>query len=281
MSSKRKPAAAKRAHRKALIIIGGGEDKEGDKVILREVAARVGAGPLVVTTVASHEPEGLFEKYEKIFHELGVKQVQELEIETRCDAQKPENAARIRGARGVFFTGGDQLRIASQIGDTPISDAILSIYENGGVVAGTSAGASVMSDTMLVAGESRGSHRASDALRMAPGLGLMAHVVIDQHFSERGRFGRLIGAVSHNPQSLGLGIDEDTAVVVEGDRFRVIGSGAVYVLDGRSTTYSNVADATADETVSIYDVTVHVLSQGDAFDLEKRRPARVLEKPPG
>ena len=153
------------------------------------------------------------------------------------------------------------------------------MFERGGLVAGTSAGASVMSDTMLVTGESRGTPRISDSLRMAPGLGLMHHVVIDQHFSERGRFGRLLGAVAHNPQSLGLGIDEDTAIVVQGKAFRVLGSGAVYVLDARGATYSNIADATTDEAMSIYDVTVHVLNQGDSFDLALRRPERVPQRP--
>ena len=263
-----------------LIIIGGHEDKEGDKVILSEVARRIGTGKLVVTTVASSEPEGVFEHYQKVFRELGVKNLEKLEIRTRCDAQSEEVAKVLHDADGIFFTGGDQLRITSQIGDTPVSDGIFEIYDRGGVIAGTSAGASVMSDTMLVSGESRDTHRISDSLLMAPGLGLIHHVIIDQHFSERGRFGRLIGAISHNPQSLGLGIDEDTAIVVEKGTFRVIGSGAVYVLDARGATYSNIADATADETMSIYDVTVHVLSKNDSFDLRNRRPARVPEPLP-
>lgn len=264
---------------RTLIIIGGREDREGEKRILRQVAERIGSGKLVVTTVASHEPAGLFEQYQKIFHSLGVRHLQKLEIETRCDAQSAATIERLHDADGIFFTGGDQLRITSQIGDTPVSDAILAIYERGGLIAGTSAGASVMSDTMLVTGESHGTHRIADSLRMAPGLGLIHHVVIDQHFSQRGRFGRLVGAVSHNPQSLGLGIDEDTALIVQGHTFRVMGSGAVYVLDARGATYSNVADATADEAISIYDVNVHVLSEGDAFDLNLRRPTRVLERP--
>ena len=109
-------------------------------------------------------------------------------------------------------------------------------------------------------------------LTLSPGLGLLPNVIIDQHFAERGRFGRLIGAVAHNPRVLGMGIDEDTAAVVEGDVFRVIGSGAVYVVDGTDVSYCNVAEARSDKALSMHDVRVHVLSDGDSFDLKARRP---------
>src|SRR3954449_11266644 len=134
-----------------------------------------------------------------------------------------------------------------------------------------SAGASVMSNTMLVKGSSGESHRIGD-LHMAPGMGLVRNVIIDQHFAERGRFGRLIGAVAHNPRVLGMGSDEDTAAVMEGDSFRVIGSGAVYVVDGADVTYCNVAEAEPDRALSMHDVRVHVLSAGDGFDLKTRKP---------
>jgi cyanophycinase len=107
---------------------------------------------------------------------------------------------------------------------------------------------------------------------MAPGLGLIRDVIIDQHFAERGRFGRLLGAVAHNPRVLGLGVDEDTAAVVEGRELRVIGSGAVYVVDGEHVSHSNVAEARPERALSMHDVRVHVLAAGDGFDLDKRRP---------
>ena len=255
----------------ALIIIGGHEDKEGARTILKEVAGRVQGRKLVIATVASHQPEGYFDSYVKGFEDLGVGELVELYLNQRTETHHPDKLQLLDDAAGVFFTGGDQLRISSQIGDTEIERRVRTLYERGGVIAGTSAGASVMSDTMLVKGTSGESYRIGD-LHMAPGLGLMRDAIIDQHFAERGRFGRLLGAVAHNPRVLGLGVDEDTAMVVEGDRFRVIGSGAVYVVDGEDVSYSNIAEEKRDRPLSMLDVRLHVLSSGDSFDLRERRP---------
>jgi len=256
-----------------LIIIGGHEDRDpkGERAILREVARRIRGGKLVLATVASHQPEGYFDEYQKAFEDLDIGELVELYVEERSQAGDRDKLNVLDDAAGVFFSGGDQLRITSQIGDTGIEAKVRRIYERGGVVAGTSAGASVMSETMLIKGSSRETHRIGD-LHMAPGMGLVRDVIIDQHFAERGRFGRLIGAVAHNPRVLGMGIDEDTAAVVEGDRFHVIGSGAVYVVDGSDVTYCNVAEARAECALSMHDVRVHVLSNGDGFDLKARRP---------
>jgi cyanophycinase len=257
-----------------LIIIGGGEDREGDRVILREVARHLNGGKLVLATVASHQPEGYFETYQRAFADLGIKDLVELYVEDRAETLDPEKLRLLDGAAGVFFSGGDQLRISSQVGDTPIEQRVREIHDRGGVIAGTSAGASMMSETMLVKGTSGESHKIGD-LHMAPGLGLVRNVIIDQHFAERGRFGRLFGAVAHNPRELGIGIDEDTALVLEDDRFEVIGSGCVYVADGAGVTHSNIAEARPERALSMYDIRLHVLSSGDSFDLAKRRPAVV------
>jgi cyanophycinase len=254
-----------------LIIIGGHEDHEGEREILREVAKHVRNKRLVLSTIASHKPEGYLEKYQTTFGELGVTEVTELYVEDRAEAAMEEKLAALDGVEAVFFSGGDQLRITSQIGDTPIEQRVHEIFQNGGLIAGTSAGASMMADTMLVKGQSAASFRIGE-VHMAPGLGLLPNVIIDQHFAERGRIGRLIGAVSQNPRVLGIGIDEDTAIVVEGHRFRVIGSGAVYLVDASDVTHSNVAEAETAAALSIYDLRLHVLSAGDAFDLETRRP---------
>lgn len=254
-----------------LIIIGGHEDKTGDRVILRAVAKALRGGKLVVATLASHKPEGYFDGYLKAFEDLGAGELVELYLEDRAEAQDPEKLKLLDGAAGVFFSGGDQLRISSQIGDTPLEQRIRDIWQDGGVLAGTSAGASVMSDTMLVRGASAESYRIGD-LHMAPGLGVVRDAIIDQHFAERGRIGRLLGAVAHSPRILGIGIDEDTAIRVEGDDFEVLGSGAVYVVDGEGVTQSNIAEGRSECALSIYDVRLHVLSSGDGFDLRRRRP---------
>ncbi len=217
----------------------------------------------------------MFRQYQRVFGQLGVSDVRELRITSRCDAMEPRRADVLEGATGVFFTGGDQLKITSELGDTPVLDRMQAIYEAGGVISGTSAGASAMCETMLVRGSGRESHRLGD-VRMAAGLGLIHNAIVDQHFAERGRMGRLLGAVAQNPRMLGIGIDEDTAIVVEEERsFYVLGSGAVYVLDGSGVTYSNVAEDEPDTTLSLYGVTLHVLSHGDQFDFRGRRPSRV------
>ncbi len=255
----------------ALIAIGGHEDKEHDRVILKEVARRLKGGKLVIATVASHEPDGYFESYQKAFSGIGVDNLVELYVEERSQSLEGPALEALDGAGGVFFSGGDQLRISSQIGDTPVERRIRELHEAGAVIAGTSAGASVMSETMLVKGASSESYRIGD-LHMAPGLGLIRDLIIDQHFAERGRYGRLLGAVAHNPRLLGVGIDEDTAIIVEGRQFRVIGSGAAYVVDGEQTTHSNIAEARAERALSMFNVCMHVLTSGDRFDLDARSP---------
>jgi cyanophycinase len=265
-----KRAAAKRTG--TLIIIGGHEDHEGDRVILKEVARLVENGRLVLATIASHNPEGYLERYRTSFSELGIHTVTELYIEDRAEAAHEEKLKALDGTNAVFFSGGDQLRITSQIGGTPIYDRVREIFDAGGVIAGTSAGASAMSETMLVKGPNASSYRIGD-VRMAPGLGLLPNVIVDQHFAERGRIGRLLGAVSQNPRELGIGIDEDTAIVVTGDQFRVVGSGAVYLVDASAVSYSDVAEGRNSATPSIYDLKLHVLSDGERFDLSTRRPA--------
>ena len=259
--------------RGCLIIIGGGEDRDpkSERVILREVARHVRGGKLVLATVASHRPEGYFEEYERAFADLDIGELVELYVEERSRAGDREKLSVLDDAQAVFFSGGDQLRITRQIGDTGIEAKVRALYERGGLVAGTSAGASVMSETMLVKGASKETHRIGD-LHMAPGMGLVRDVIIDQHFAERGRMGRLLGAVAHNPRVLGLGIDEDTACMMEGDAFEVIGSGGVYVVDGTGVSYCNVAEASSESALSMHDVRVHVLSDGDSFDLKARRP---------
>jgi cyanophycinase len=268
---------------RSLIIIGGHEDKSGDKLILRAVADRVGSGRLVIATVASTMPKAQYEEYEAIFRALGVKHVYKLEVQSREDAFSEKHVKVLDDATTVFFTGGDQVKITSQIGLSPVCQRIQEIYDSGGTIAGTSAGASVMPETMMVGGNGEETHRIGGSLKLAPGLGFIRGIIVDQHFAERGRIGRLLGAVAQNPRILGMGIDENTAVIVERDRkFSVIGEGGVTILDAGGSTYSNITDEETDRALSVYDVKLHIMSQGDFFDCETRRPtprpAEIIEE---
>ncbi|MFL5578369.1 MAG: cyanophycinase [Gemmatimonadaceae bacterium] len=266
-----------------LLIIGGHEDRTGDKLILRHLAERVGSGKLVVMTAASQVPDEVYGEYEPLFRGLGVKHVARLDVESRQEAKSERKLRALDEATAVFFTGGDQLKLTSQLGDTPIYERVREIYLRGGTIAGTSAGASVVCETMLVSGNGTESPKVRSSLRMAPGFGLIQGVIIDQHFAERGRIGRLLAAVAQNPRILGIGIDEDTAIVCEPDgRFRVLGSGAVCVADGADVTYSNLAEEDPDRVLSVFGVRLFQLSMGDEFDLATRtatsRPADEVEE---
>jgi cyanophycinase len=259
-----------------LIVIGGHEDKNGDRFILKTVCEPAVSQKcrLVVATVASGQADVLWKDYERLFRDAGSHDVRHLHIQDRKDAFNPTSLRTLDGAGVVFFTGGDQLRITSKLGGTPVLDRIREIYEAGGTLAGTSAGASAMSETMVVGGQDDQSPRVRDSLQMAPGLGFMTGVIIDQHFAERGRLGRLVGAVAQNPRVLGIGIDEDSAVVARAGKFQVIGSGAVYVVDGVAESYTNLSEESKDARLSVFDIRLHIMSKGDSFDMESRRPAR-------
>jgi cyanophycinase len=232
-----------------------------------------------VATVASEDPEEYWETYERIFRGLGVPHVWHLDVKSREEAKSERKVAILDDANVVFFTGGDQLKITSRLGDSPIYERLCQIYtEEGGTIAGTSAGASMMCETMLVRGDQEQSARLGAPLVMAPGLGFVKNAIVDQHFAQRGRIGRLLGAVAHNARVLGIGIDENTAAVFENAHFDVIGENAVYVVDGSSSSYSNLAELDEDHALSLFDVRLHVLSHGDRFHLDERSPSGTPER---
>ena len=261
-----------------LMIIGGAEDKTGDSVILRQAPQMLGKNErLTVLTTATEHPEETGRKYREVFERLGVASVGVLDVPTRRDAGSPECCVRIRESRCVFMTGGDQLRLTSILGGTQAAAEIRALYEAGGIVMGTSAGASVMSSTMVVQGGDNEPARKC-TLKMAPGLGLIGGVIIDQHFDQRGRFGRLLCGVAENPETLGIGIDEDTSVKVYPDlHLEVIGTNAVTFIDGRSIQSSNVSELRQNEILAIMGVTVHVLPQGYGYDLNNRKVLRLKD----
>ncbi|MGE5575957.1 MAG: cyanophycinase [Syntrophothermus sp.] len=255
-----------------LVIIGGAEDKDGDCLILRRFAKIAGGAEarIAVMTSATEEPETVGKQYKALFEELGAGVVEILHVNSRAEANEAEKTEIVHKATGIFFTGGDQLRITSTIGGTAIGTALQAAYRRGVVIAGTSAGASVMTDVMVVGGNNDDAPK-KDTLSMAPGLALLKGVVVDQHFAQRGRIGRLLSAVAYNPYVLGVGIDEDTAVIVSPDAtFEVIGSQTVTVVDGSHITVTNVSEQAPDEPLALSNVILHVLPQGHRFDLRLR-----------
>jgi cyanophycinase len=257
-----------------LIIVGGAEDKQRDMEILKEIANRSLHGKLVIVTAATEVADELWTTYKSIFAKLNVKNIDHLYVDQPDDAHKLEKLALFSDATAVFFTGGDQLKITSKLGGSAIIDAVYDIYNRGGLIAGTSAGASVMGKVMLVGGENMESHKIGNWM-MAPGLGFLNDVIFDQHFAQRGRIGRLLGAVALNPGILGIGIDEDTAILVQNSQFKVIGKNAVYVIDGRHVSYSNISEREAEKTMSMHDVRLHIMAAGEVYDMKTRQILQV------
>jgi len=257
-----------------LVIIGGAEDKEGECIILKKLVELAGGrdGNLVILTAATEEPKATGDQYTSIFSRLGIEDINVVDIQTREDANNKKNVELIEKATCIFFTGGDQLRITSIMGGTLAERMLQKVYERGVVIAGTSAGASVMSETMITAGNDDDAPKKC-TLKMAPGLGLLKDVVIDQHFAQRGRIGRLLTAIAQNPHVLGIGIDEDTAIVVKPDStFEVIGSHAVTIIDGMSSDFSNVSELKPDEILAFTNITMHLLPSGFQYNIKSRVP---------
>lgn len=253
-----------------LLIIGGAEDKCcGAGALERFVELSGGAkARIVVITTATGAPDLVLAEYEKVFRKLGVRHISELPIAGRSDADGAEAAAIVRDATGVFFSGGDQARLRALVG-SGINDLLSDRLAAGLVVAGTSAGATALGRTMILGGE--GAEVSSAAVRTGPGLGLMPRLLIDMHFGERGRLPRLLSAVTLDPDRLGVGIDENTAICVHGSSFEVLGSGVVSVVDAeRATVVHAVSDS---DPITLFNVRLHLLPAGCVFDIDKRSPA--------
>lgn len=262
-----------RSSRGTLFIVGGREDKENDSAILRALSQRVNSGKMVIATLATEYADEAWEQYEQLFRDFGVAELSHLSIGERDEDSEPAHSKILEGATAIFFTGGDQLKITTKLGGSRLIGNIEEMFKRGAIIAGTSAGAAVMGEMMLFSRVNSHLYKVRDAFQMVPGLGLIKNAIIDQHFSERGRIRRLLGAVSQNPRMIGIGIDEDTAIVVErGERFQVIGSGAVYVADGRELTYTNISEASMDQTMSVFNLKLHILNQSDGYNLRSHQP---------
>ena len=252
-----------------LLIIGGAEDRCRGAGVLKRFAAMCGgtAARIVLITAATGAPDRAIAEYERVFSMLGVRQVTGLPITSRSDADGEAALAAVDGATGVFFSGGDQSRLRTLVG-SGLNDLLLARLADGLVIAGTSAGATALGRTMILGGDGALS---SYAVRTAPGLGLIPSLVIDMHFGERGRLPRLLSAITLDPARLGVGIDENTAVCARGNRFEVLGSGAVSVVDAQRAT---VVPAASDVgPVTLFNAALHLLPAGCVFDIASRSPA--------
>ena len=255
-----------------IVPIGGAEDKQANPKVLRRFVDLCGgedARIVVIPTASKLIETGT--QYERLFPELGAREVTVLDFDTRRDAREQNRLDKIEDATGVFFTGGSQLRLSTLLGGTPVAKLVRLLNARGVTVGGTSAGASILSEHMIAFGSEGSSPRAS-SVRLAPGLGLTNRFVIDQHFRQRDRLGRLTAALAYNPFAIGIGLDEDTAAFISpDDTLEVEGSGAVTVVDAHDLQFSSMAHADEDDPVCMLGLGVHILIAGATFNLHTRR----------
>jgi cyanophycinase len=255
-----------------IVPIGGGEEKLSNPRILQRFVDLCGGGEadiVVIPTASQLADTGT--RYEQLFTQLGAGRVTALDFDTRRDADEHNRLARVKQATGIFFTGGNQLRIATMLGGTAIAKLIRTRNAHGVHVGGTSAGASILSEHMIAFGKEGGSPTAG-SVRLAPGLGLTNRFVIDQHFRERDRLGRLLAALAYNPFAVGIGLDEDTAAFIRPDNtLEVEGRGTVTVVDAGDLQFSSMDQAGEDAPVCLLGLKVHILIAGATFNLHTRK----------
>jgi cyanophycinase len=256
-----------------IMAIGGAEDKVRERVILRRFVAASGGtdARIVVLATASEVPE-TGERYSELFAGMGAAAVDVLRIRTREDAIEAgrEVDDAVEAATGFFMTGGSQLRISSALGGTALAAALRRRQAEGMVVAGTSAGAAVLSRHMISMGESGGTPRRR-LVQMAQGLGFTPELVVDQHFRRRDRLGRLLTALSYNPEPLGVGVDEDTAAMIDADGvLTVLGSGAVTVVDASALRFTDSHAVQRGQPVAMLGLKVDFLTSGCRYDVRRR-----------
>ena len=269
MSPSRVPEGATRGF---IIPIGGAEDRaSGETILKRFVRLSGGRHARIAVIPSASEASATGREYEQLFRSLRADKVWVLPFETRRQCEDPEELAVLEKANGVFLTGGNQLRLATAIGGTPVAKQLRAMNARGVHVAGTSAGAAFLPEHMIAFGEEGGTPRAG-SVQLSPGLGLTNQILVDQHFRQRDRLGRLMTALAYNPFAVGLGLDEDTAAFIGPDgTLEVVGGGALTVVDPSEVEYSSADAAKAGEPVSIVGLRVHVLLRGARYDLESRR----------
>lgn len=254
-----------------IIPIGGAEERFNNPEILDRFVAECGGKSARISIIpTASELEDTGRNYEKLFRKLGIKHARVLQILTREDCSDEKYLAYIEKSDGVFMTGGNQLRLSTTLGGTPVAQLIRRRNAAGMHVAGTSAGAAFMPEHMI-AGGSEGSTPSPDKVTLAPGLGLTNNFIIDQHFRQRDRLGRLLTALAYNPFAVGIGLDEDTAAFIRpGDDLEVVGSGGITVIDPTHLSHSSMDVARRGEPVSLIGVNLHILVTGGRFEIQSR-----------
>ncbi len=274
-----------------LIPVGGAEDKGTDLEdgyiarnnlnffelgILRRIVAETKHtknSKIEVITTASSIPEEVGQNYIDAFSKIECTSVNVMHIKNREDAMNPTNIERIKNCDAIMFSGGNQLRLTSMFGGTEIIKVMYNRYlnESGFVIAGTSAGAMAMSNTMIYEGNAANAHL-KGAVKVTTGLAFMQNVIFDSHFDKRGRFGRLAQAVACNPGCIGIGLGEDTGLLIrDGNKMEAIGSGMVIIIDGHDMRYSNIADIPDENPISFENLRVHMLAKGNLYFLQERK----------
>lgn len=268
-----------------LLAIGGHEDK-GKEELKEEQSRNVnfekeeilkffinelrGENPLVaIVPTASTIPEEVAQDYIDVFKEHGITNVEVIDIRKRPDAKNPDFRDMVERASGIMFPGGDQLRLTSILGGTAILELMKEryTYDEGIIIAGTSAGATAMSTPMIYEGETKGGYIKGD-VRITTGLEFLKNVAIDTHFIERGRIVRMAQCISTNPGCIGIGLEEDTAIyITEGSQFRVLGSGLVTIVDGMGITETNIYEIGTGEPFTVRDMRVHLLSKNECYTI--------------
>ncbi len=262
---------------KTLIPIGGNINKK-NPLVLREFVQRAGGNTARIAILPQASAlEDTGEYYVQVFTDLGAARAETLDFRSRAEAGEEKFTRSIEAATGIFIAGGAQLRLTTLIGATPLEAALLSACERGTVIAGTSAGAAVMPKIMTAYGKG-GSTPREHMAQFVPGLGFTQAFAIDQHFRQRDRLGRLIYLISMHPGLTGLGIDEDTAAIIENDQLiTVCGTGAVTVVDGSGISASDVAEIENGGPIAVSNICVHVLTHGCTYDAHTRT-ARIPKK---
>jgi cyanophycinase len=262
-----------------LLVIGGAESHDaGDDAILERFVLLAGGADahLVVIATASEAPAEREQEYAEVFHRLGAQRVTPLRLQSREDANGDLAVTAVGRATGVFFTGGDQLRITTVVGGSKVDSALHARLAEGMILAGTSAGAAMMSSTMILGGST--ASVSASSVRTGPGMEFLPGVLVDMHFAERGRLNRLLSAIAMFPHELGLGIDENTAILVDGDVFEVLGAGTVTVIDAGPARDISCPPAESGGPIALWGVQLHVLPAGHRFDLTGRAPMKRSEE---